>query len=162
MRSGSPSPKKPSPSAERRELVVRAAGKYPPSNMAAHRGSKLEQIDLPGTLQQVLPWMDKVLHHLRIPGMMIPPANTNKPWFQPWFLRWCEMDVVHPQYVSLTAETCPGAPRAAAGRSDMREGWLESRRSPRTRTYTAQRVLGKGSFGVVYQARSQSFQDSEV
>ena len=30
--------------------------------------------------------------------------------------------------------------------------WIFHVELPRTRTYTAQRVLGKGSFGVVYQA----------
>ena len=38
-------------------------------------------------------WMDEILHHPRNPGIDNSPVNTNKQWFQPWFLRWCEMDV---------------------------------------------------------------------
>ena len=35
-----------------------------PTNIALHRGSLQEEIDLPGTLPQVLLWMNEILHHL--------------------------------------------------------------------------------------------------
>ena len=34
------------------------------------------------------------------------PANAKNQWFQPWFLRWCEMDFVHPQHHSMSSRTC--------------------------------------------------------
>ena len=40
----------------------------------------------------VLLWMDELLHHTRNPWNDDSPVNTNKQWFQPWPLKWCEMD----------------------------------------------------------------------
>ena len=53
-------------------------------------------------------WTDEILHHLRNPGMMIPPVNTNKSlnddspvntnnrYGFPWFVRWRKIDSAHP------------------------------------------------------------------
>ena len=39
----------------------------------------------PSPLGPMILWMDEMLHHPRSPGLVIPPANFNKRWFQPWF-----------------------------------------------------------------------------
>ena len=38
--------------------------------------------------------LNEILHQPRGPRGMIPPLNTNEPWF-PLVSKWCEMDLVH-------------------------------------------------------------------
>ena len=46
--------------------------------------------------------MDEILHRLRNPRMIVSRVNTNQQWF-PMVEKWCEMDFIHSQYVSLPA-----------------------------------------------------------
>ena len=43
-------------------------------------------------LKETILWMDEILRHLRNPAMMIPPVNTNKPWFS-MVSRWCRTQI---------------------------------------------------------------------
>ena len=96
---------------------------------------------VPGPL---LLWMDKILHHLRIPGMMIPPqipTNNGFPWFRSgakWILSIHSRVSATNQRHGPSVRAAPTARRlrifsadstilrlrAGLGQNDMIWGWM--------------------------------------
>ena len=86
--------------------------------------------------------MDEILHHLRIPGMLSPLANTNKQGFQ-WF-HVVRMDFVDPEYdsgsfsPSRMPDLMSGVPRATCPQRAFNSGFLVRVRRPQAMNAASQ------------------------
>ena len=62
-------------------------------------------------------WIDEILLHLRSPGMLIPPANTNQPWF-PMVSKRCRISSIHRIGVDFVLR---GIPQTGIGAEENRD-----------------------------------------
>ena len=67
--------------------------------------------------------MDEILHHLRNPGIMIPPENTNQQWFV-MVSRWCRILSIRSMNKS---DLLLASAARAAGKNDEFDGGCGSR-----------------------------------
>ena len=85
------------------------------ANCCARTSPYKSGTEVPGSLgcermmcDWVILWVDEILNHLRNPGMIVFPCKGQQTMVSTLVSKWCEMDVVYPQYEVQFPTYCYG------------------------------------------------------